>query len=72
MQPAIVSIVDTYVRFGNRQALQEMWRLRSNLRVRVLALDGGPFDPGKIIARYNEEMTVIEAGLARLTPAIAA
>jgi hypothetical protein len=40
MEPAITSIVNTYVRYGNRRALQELWRIRTNLKLKIQALPG--------------------------------
>ena len=66
MEPAITSIVNTYVRVGNRRALQELWRVWSNLRVRMLELPGG-YDPSQLVAKLDSEMTIIEAGIDRLS-----
>jgi hypothetical protein len=67
MEPAITSIVNTYVRVGNRRALQELWRVWSNLRVKMLELPSG-YDPGQLVAKLNSEMTIIEAGIDKLSP----
>jgi hypothetical protein len=72
MQLAIESIVNTYVRYGNRAALQELWRIRNNLKIRLLPLASSGFDPGRTVAKCEEELAVIEAGLAKLTLAAAA
>ena len=71
MQPAITSIVNTYVRFGNRSALHELWRFRSSLKVKLLLLAGNG-DPSRLLAQLDDEITIIEAGIAELSPAAAA
>jgi hypothetical protein len=71
MEPAIASIVNAYVRGGNRRALQELWRLRTNLKLRILALPGG-YDSSEFIAKLDVEMAIIEAGIDRLSPSAAA
>ena len=67
MEPAITSIVNVYVRGGNRRALQELWRVWSNLRVKMLDLPGG-YDPSQLVTKLDSEMTIIEAGIDRLSP----
>ena len=58
MQLVMRNIVDTYVRHGNRPALD-------GLRVNRC-------DPSKVIAQCEDELALIEAGLATLDKAAAA
>ena len=71
MEPAITSIVNTYVRYGNRRALQELWRIRTNLKLKIQALPGY-YDLGQLLATLNSEMVIIEAGIEKLSPSAAA
>ena len=72
MEPAITSIVNTHVRYGNRRALQELWRIRTNLKLKIQALPGGYYDLGQLLATLNSEMAIIEAGIGKLSPSAAA
>jgi hypothetical protein len=67
MEPAITSIVNTYVRVGKRRALQELWRVWSNLKVKMLELPDG-YDPSQFIAKLDSEVTIIVAGIDKLIP----
>jgi len=71
MQPAIRSIVDTYVRYGNRGALDDLMAHRRRL---IAGLRGrtGTYDTSKPIAQMEDEIAVIDAGLAKLSSAAAA
>jgi hypothetical protein len=71
MQPAIRSIVDTHVRYGNRTALDNLRAHRGRLIAGLRALTG-PYDISKPIAQIEDEIAVIDAGLARLDSAAAA
>jgi hypothetical protein len=71
MELAITSIVNTYVRYGNLGALHELWRIRNNLKIRMLELPGG-YDPGQLMAKLNSEIAVIETGIEKLSPAAGA
>jgi hypothetical protein len=71
MQPAITSIVDTYVRHANRPALLELWRIRNNLKINLETL-AVSCDPSKFLAQLEDEMAIIEAGIAKLNTAAAA
>jgi hypothetical protein len=70
MQPAIASIVDTYVRDGNRPALLKLWSFRSTLKGKCEALAGG-YDPSMVLGQLDDEMAIIEAGIAKLFSAAA-
>ena len=72
MQPAAMrNIVDTYVRYGNRKALDELRAHRERLIAGLKTLTG-PYDISKPIALIEDEIAVIEAGLAKLDSAAAA
>jgi hypothetical protein len=63
---AIRLIVDTYVRLGNRSAVQELKLHRQRLLVDLKALTG--YRPLRAIEQISAELDVIEDGLARLDP----
>ena len=67
MEPAITSIVNAYVRGGNRRALQELWRIRANLKAKILTLPDR-YDPGQLLTTLDSEMVIIEAGINKLSP----
>jgi hypothetical protein len=67
MEPAITSIVNTYVCGGNRRALLELWTIRSHLKVEILALPGS-HDPSQFFAKLDSEMAIIKAGIEKLNP----
>jgi hypothetical protein len=71
MPPAIRSIVDVHVRYRNRRALDEL-RARWGRLLAGLRTIKGPFDVSKPIAELEDEIAVIEAGLAKLNGAAAA
>jgi hypothetical protein len=71
MQPAIRSIVDVYVRYGNRRALEDLMAHRRRLITGLRALTG-TYDTSKPIAQIEDEIAVIDAGLAKLNSAAAA
>jgi hypothetical protein len=68
MEPAIRTIVDTYVRLGNRRALDDLRASRKRLIAGLMTLGGG-YDPSKVIAQFADEIALIEAGLAKLNRA---
>ena len=68
MQPVMRNIVDTYVRLGNRKALDDLRASRERLIASLKTLGGG-YDPSKVIAQFADEITLIEAGLAKLDKA---
>jgi hypothetical protein len=71
MQPAMRSIVDIYVRRGNRKALNDLKASRERLIVGLKTL-GGPYDPSKVVAQLEGDIALIEAGLAKLDNVAAA
>jgi hypothetical protein len=65
MSSAITLIVDGYVRLRDRNALEELQLHRRKL-VETLQALGGPFDPASPIKQNQDELRIIEAGIARL------
>ena len=71
--PAIRTIVDVHVRYGNRSALEDLRAHRGRLITGLKAFRRQrPYDTRKPIAQIEDEIAVIEAGLAKLKPAAAA
>lgn len=70
-QPAMRSIVDIYVRHGNRRALDDLTANRKGL-IAGLTMLRGDYDPSKVIAQCEDELAIVEAGLAMLDEAAAA
>lgn len=64
MSTAIELIVDGYVRLNKRKALDDLLAQRRKLANDLRMRDG--FDFSKTIRQIVDEITVIEAGLARL------
>jgi hypothetical protein len=71
MKSAIRSMVDVHVRFRNRRALDELRAHRRKLIAELRLLAGG-YDISKPIAQMQDEIAIIEAGLAKLDSAAAA
>jgi hypothetical protein len=69
MQLAMRNIVDTCVLCGNRRALDGLRANRKGL-IAVLAMLRG--DPSKVVAQCEDELALIEAGLATLDKTAAA
>lgn len=69
MPNAIELIVDGYVRLNNRRALDDLRMQRRKLAVDLKARTG--FDFGTKFQQIEEDIAVIEAGLARLDGAAA-
>ena len=69
MQPVMRNIVDTCVRCGNRRALDGLRANRKGL-IAVLTMLRG--DPSKVVAQCEDELALIETGLATLDKAAAA
>ena len=69
MQLVMRNIVDTCVRCGNRRALDGLRANRKGL-IAVLTMLRG--DPSKVVAQCEDELALIEAGLATLDKAAAA
>ena len=64
MSDAIQRIVDAYVRFNNRRALEDLMMHRQRLAIDLKSRRG--FDFSLPIRQVDEEIAVIEAGLERL------
>lgn len=71
MSAAMRSIVDTYVRYSNRKALEDLRAHRVGLIASLKTLTG-TYDTSKPIAQIEDEIAVIDAGLAKLKTAAAA
>jgi hypothetical protein len=72
MEPlAIRSIVDANVRLHNRGALDDLRAHRGRLIAELKSL-AGAYDTSKPIAQIQDEIAIIEAGLAKLNTAAAA
>lgn len=69
MPNAIELIVDGYVRLNNRRALDDLRLQRRKLAVDLRARTG--FDFRTTVQQIEEDIAVIEAGLARLDGAAA-
>jgi len=69
MQLVMRNIVDTCVRCGNRRALDGLRANRKDL-IAVLTMLRG--NPSKVVAQCEDELALIEAGLATLDRAAAA
>lgn len=59
-------IVSAYVRLKNRQALDDMRELRHRLLKDLQAAPG--FEPRQALKHVQEDLRVIEQGLAQLRP----
>ena len=71
MKPAFRSIVDAHVRLRNRKVLDDLRADRGRL-ITVLRLLSGGYDASKPIALIQDEIVIIEAGLAKLNAVAAA
>jgi hypothetical protein len=66
MSEAMKSIVDAYVGQKNRFALEEMRRHRRELRNELRLRTGQGFDFGHAIGMFDEDLSAIENGIARM------
>jgi hypothetical protein len=71
MEPAIRSIVDTYVRLGDRRRLDSARAHRDRLIASLRDLRVTDV-ASKLIVQLEDDIAVIDAGLAKLRPAVAA
>ena len=71
MSEAIKLIVDGYVRMRGRKALEDLKAHRHRLASELKSLNG-PLDLNSSIKQLEEEIAVIDAGLAKLNSAAAA
>ena len=68
MQSVMKAIVDTYVRFGNRTALEDLRAHREGLITELKAL-ADPYDPRYPLAKLEDDIALVEAGPAKLDTA---
>jgi hypothetical protein len=66
MSEALSLIVDGYVGLKDRLALEEMREHRQRLRATLQERAGGPFDLSQSIRLFDEDIEVIDTGLASL------
>jgi len=66
MEPAIKRIVDTYVRLGNRRAIEDLLMHRRRLSIDLKGRSG--YDYGRPIAQIDEEIRIIAEGLRQFEP----
>ncbi|MDN5001587.1 hypothetical protein ACFQZO_11895 [Bradyrhizobium sp. GCM10027634] len=66
MSRSVELIVEGYVKLNDRDALKDILAHRQDLLRQLVAVNG--VDPKQAIAQVNEEITIIEAGLATLVP----
>jgi hypothetical protein len=72
MSEATWLIVDGYAKLNARKELEDIKAHRLRLASELRSLNGRPFDLNSSIKQVDEEITVIDAGLARLNSAAAA
>ena len=72
MSHAIKLIVDGYVKLSARQPLEDLQAHRLRLASEFKSWNGRPLDLSSSIKVLEEEITIIEAGLAKLNSAAAA
>ena len=65
MSDAMIQIVDSYVKLQDRSALEKLQAHRRKLLDALQSLTG-PFDAAKPIKQNEDELLIIEAGIARL------
>ena len=65
MSDAMIQIVDSYVKLQDRSALEKLQAHRRKLLDALQSL-AGPFDAAKPIKQNEDELLIIEAGIARL------
>ncbi|MGY8705686.1 hypothetical protein RAD16_08060 [Bradyrhizobium sp. 18BD] len=66
MSRSVELIVEGYVRLKDRDALHDILAHRQDLLRQLVSVTG--VDPTQAIAQVNEEITIIEAGLATIAP----
>lgn len=66
MSLSVELIVEGYVKLSDRDALQDILAHRQGLLRQLVTVTG--IDPAQAIAQVNQEITIIEAGLATLAP----
>jgi hypothetical protein len=66
MEPAIKRIVETYVRLGNRRAIEDLLIHRRRLAINLKARKG--YDFSRPLAQIDEDLEIILAALQQLEP----
>ena len=66
MSEAVKQIVEAYVGVNNREGLEEIRAHRQKLRSSLQRKAGGWFDVSRAIRACDEDIDIVEAGLARL------
>jgi hypothetical protein len=66
MSDAVKLIVDRCVGLKDRLVLEKMCEHQQRMRSSLQERAGGPFDVGQSIQLCDEDIEVVEAGLARL------
>jgi hypothetical protein len=66
MEPAIKRIVETYVRLGNRRAIEDLLIQRRRLAINLKARKG--YDFSRPLAQIDADLEIILAALQQLEP----
>ena len=66
MEPAIKKIVDTYVRLGNRRAIEDLLMHRRRLSIDLRGRSG--YDFSRPIEQIDEEIRIIATALQAFDP----
>jgi hypothetical protein len=66
MSDAMRSIVDAYVALNDREALERLQEHRQRLKRDLQVKSGEWFDVSRSTKALDDELNIIEAGLARL------
>ncbi|HLZ00944.1 MAG TPA: hypothetical protein VKR55_02190 [Bradyrhizobium sp.] len=66
MEPAIKKIVDTYVKLGNRRAIEDLLMHRRRLSIDLRGRSG--YDFSRPIEQIDEEIRIIAAALQAFEP----
>ena len=66
MLDAMKWIVDGFVKLSNRQALDDLKAHHSRMATELKSRHGGVFDLSSLIRQLDDEIRVIEKGLAEL------
>jgi hypothetical protein len=66
MEPAIKKIVDTYLRLGNRRAIEDLLMHRRRLSIDLGGRTG--YDYSRPIAQIDEEIRIIADALRQFEP----
>jgi hypothetical protein len=66
MEPAIKRIVDTYVRLGNRRAIEDLLMHRRRLSIDLKGRSG--YDYSRPIDQIDEEIRIIADALRQFEP----